>query len=363
MRDQFRIERYEMQLMRIRFLSVGMTLYAIAMIFLHDFMHEKLLYMFGGLFAVLIVFWLISGAVGATMGKKSKHGKEIVFLPIGIIMCLGIFVAEKRDWTELLWIEAFTLILFLAINVYALYLANYVKFVYANRDADYMAVYHVTLGNTRAYRLWYMITVLAVLCVAILPFWGPMNGLFSKLLDRMNSASGPATPVPIEVTIPPQGEITPAVSVHDSGFAPGTSGNNEVIAAILSAVLIVAIIAAAIFLGKIMISRITDAKTSMETDRIIDLKRTLIPIPTETIRVRDDSVADENAYARRIRRTFKRTVFDRYGDEDIPELTPTDLLGNVGENREVLLEKYEKARYSGIPCTADDVKAVRGPKQ
>jgi hypothetical protein len=32
------------------------------------------------------------------------------------------------------------------------------------------------------------------------------------------------------------------------------------------------------------------------------------------------------------------------------------------ENDDILLEKYEKARYSNIPCTPEDVKAVKPAK-
>ncbi|MBQ3980294.1 MAG: hypothetical protein II634_05820, partial [Lachnospiraceae bacterium] len=171
MKDQFRVDRYEMQLLRIRYLSVGMTLYALAALGLRIPMKDRMWMLFGGLFLTILLFWILSGMVGNTVGKKSKYGKEMTFLPIGVGILIALIVAEYLKHTELVWMESLTLILFLAMNVYAIYLTNYVRFVYANRDADYMAVYHVTLGNTRAYRLWYMITVLAVLCVAILPIW------------------------------------------------------------------------------------------------------------------------------------------------------------------------------------------------
>ena len=350
MRDQFRIERYEMQLLRIRFLSVGMTLYALAAIYLRIPFKDRLWMLFGGLFLTLLIFWGLSGMVGSTVGKKSKRGKELTFLPIGVGILAAVIVAEYIDKTELFWMESFTLILFLAVNVYAIYLTNYVRFVYANRDADYMAVYHVTLGNTRAYRLWYMITVFAVLSVAILPIWGLFDGATTEITVTPTPASGDVDPQEEEI-------ITPAPEHKDS------TANLAWIGVMIKLFLAACIIVSAYFLARSMLSRITDAKTSMETDRVIDLKRILIPIQEETVRLRDDNVYDENTYARRIRRTFKRTVFDRYGDVDIPELTPTDLLGKEDEGSDVLLEKYEKARYSDIPCTADDVKAVREPKK
>ena len=360
MRDQFRIERYEMQLLRIRFLSVGMTLYALAAIYLRIPFKDRLWMLFGGLFLTLLIFWGLSGMVGSTVGKKSKRGKELTFLPIGVGILAAVIVAEYLDKTELFWMESFTLILFLAVNVYAIYLTNYVRFVYANRDADYMAVYHVTLGNTRAYRLWYMITVFAVLSVAILPIWGLFDGAWSNLLKSQKATTEiTVTPTPTSGDVDPQEEeiITPAPEHKDS------TANLAWIGVMIKLFLAACIIVSAYFLARSMLSRITDAKTSMETDRVIDLKRILIPIQEETVRLRDDNVYDENTYARRIRRTFKRTVFDRYGDVDIPELTPTDLLGKEDEGSDVLLEKYEKARYSDIPCTADDVKAVREPKK
>ena len=38
---------------------------------------------------------------------------------------------------------------------------------------------------------------------------------------------------------------------------------------------------------RILMTKITDAKTSMETDHVIDLKKTLIPIQDEVVRIRD----------------------------------------------------------------------------
>ena len=148
MKDQFRVDRYEMQLLRIRYLSVGMTLYALAALGLRIPMKDRMWMLFGGLFLTILLFWILSGMVGNTVGKKSKYGKEMTFLPIGVGILIALIVAEYLKHTELVWMESLTLILFLAMNVYAIYLTNYVRFVYANRDADYMAVYRVSLGNT-----------------------------------------------------------------------------------------------------------------------------------------------------------------------------------------------------------------------
>lgn len=359
MKDQFRVDRYEMQLLRIRYLSVGMTLYALAALGLRIPMKDRMWMLFGGLFLTILLFWILSGMVGNTVGKKSKYGKEMTFLPIGVGILIALIVAEYLKHTELVWMESLTLILFLAMNVYAIYLTNYVRFVYANRDADYMAVYHVTLGNTRAYRLWYMITVLAVLCVAIIPIWHIFDNAWSRILE-------PKEPTEQVETPPPGSSITdtPEEEEQQQTAKPENSSKDlSWIGVAIKCFLAVMLLLAMIVLAKSMSSRITDAKTSMETDRVIDLKRILVPIQDETVRLRDDNVYDENTYARRIRRTFKRTVFDRYGDREIPELTPTDLLGHTAENREVLLEKYEKARYSEIPCTPEDVRAVREPKK
>jgi len=362
MKDQFRVERYEMQLMRIRYLSVGMMLYAVGALFVYSFLSKNLWLLFGGAAVVLLVFWFLSGMVGGTIGKKSKNGKEFIYLPIvlaGILISL-ILADIVFDSTELVWVETFLLALALATNIYAIYLMRYIRFVYANRDADYMAVYHVTLGNTRAYRLWYLFTVLAVLSVAILPIWNPFDNLWGRIKTRSRTDN--------TVTVTP----TPDTSVPDSSPEVEPDANTtperppadlKWLGTLIKIVVSVMIVFAGVLVVRSMLVRITDAKTSMETDRIIDLKRVLIAVPDETVRTRDDTVLDENTYARRIRRTFKRTVFDRFGNEDIPELTPTALLGNRDENEDVLLEKYEKARYSDIPCTADDVKAVKEPKK
>ncbi|MBO4766899.1 MAG: hypothetical protein J5532_06345 [Lachnospiraceae bacterium] len=360
MRDQFRIERYEMQLLRIRYLSVGLTLYAIAAVFLTEVVKSRLWMLFGGLFVTVLVFWMISGAVGGSFGKKSKYGKEVTFLPIGVVILGCMIVAEVLESTELLWLETFTVVFFIAINVYALYLRNYVRFVYANRDADYMAVYHVTLGNTRAYRLWYMFTILAVLSVAILPIWGIFDGFWKNIFKK--GASGGASPTPVLTPASPTETVPEPGFLSDLVVEPSHSSWPEWVGVAMSVFFAAIILLGAVILVKSMLTKVTDAKTSMETDRVIDLKRILVPVHEEVSRTRDDNVYDENAYARRIRRTFKRTVFDRYGDEDIPELTPSDLLEHGTENREILLEKYEKARYSDIPCTADDAKAVRPTK-
>ncbi|MBQ2558503.1 MAG: hypothetical protein II553_05785, partial [Lachnospiraceae bacterium] len=336
MKDQFRVDRYEMQLLRIRYLSVGMTLYALAALGLRIPMKDRMWMLFGGLFLTILLFWILSGMVGNTVGKKSKYGKEMTFLPIGVGILIALIVAEYLKHTELVWMESLTLILFLAMNVYAIYLTNYVRFVYANRDADYMAVYHVTLGNTRAYRLWYMITVLAVLCVAILPIWHIFDNAWSRILEPKEPTEQVETPPPgSSITDTPEEE-----EQQQTAKPENPSKDLSWIGVAIKCFLAVMLLLAMIVLAKSMSSRITDAKTSMETDRVIDLKRILVPIQDETVRLRDDNVYDENTYARRIRRTFKRTVFDRYGDREIPELTPTDLLGHTAENREVLLEKY-----------------------
>lgn len=368
MRDQFRLERYELQLFYIRHISVFMILYSIALVaYLHRPLGDRLWLMLLCGVAVVVFARLWAGFFSGMFTKKNRRGHEVVFLPLGLILFACYTIASMYDFEETSWVEMILLIAFLGLNIYAIYLAHYVRFVQGNRDADYMAVYHVTLGNLRAYRLWYLATCLLVISVAILPFWGPLNrfwkNLIHSIVDRMNKGSAGPTPTPGtgvgDITLTPTptpGTVTNATS----GGMGGTVGT------ILYIIIGLFIIFATIQLVRIMLTRITDAKTSMETDHVIDLKKALVPLPSdEVIRTRNDDVIDENVYARRIRRTFKRTIFDKFGDVDIPEKTPEELLGTgvQHETDDVLLEKYEKARYSNIPCTPDDVKAVKGPKQ
>ena len=370
MKDQFRIQRYELQLFYIRHFSVFLIMYAIALVaYVHKLMGDRLWLMIlgiaGALILARIVAWVFTGMF---MSKSGKGGHEIVFLPLGLIVFICYMVAGMLDLQETSWVEMIILIAFIAMNIYAIYLKHYVKFVRVNRDADYMAVYHVTLGNLRAYRLWYLATALLVLSIAILPMWKSLNKLWSRIikslserfnLAQLNSPNIPATEPGSPVT------PTPEIIGGDGFTVPTDSGGLSETAVNIIYILIGAFLLFATYqMVRVLMTKITDAKTSMETDHVIDLKKTLIPIQDEVIRVRDDDVIDENAYARKIRRTFKRTVFDKFGDVDIPEKTPEELLGTgmPQENDDILLEKYEKARYSNIPCTPEDVKAVKPAK-
>ncbi|MBR4812956.1 MAG: hypothetical protein IKZ69_03515 [Lachnospiraceae bacterium] len=365
MRDQFRLERYEMQLFVMRHICVFLILYSIALlVYLHRLFNDSIWLMLLGTVAVVVLARLVAGFFSGMILKKNRKGHELVFLPLGAIIFVCYAYSAMREYDMLSWVELILLVLFLGLNIYAMYLVRYIRFVESNRDADYMAVYHVTIGNLRAYRLWYLSTILLVLSVAILPIWGPFNRFWanwiSKMSSRLNAANqgggGAITPVPVDVT--PTPDISGAVT------EAAASGSNQWIVTVIYIVLGAFIIFATVQMARIMLTKITDSKTSMETDRIIDLKKAIMPIQDEVIRVRDDSVIDENAYARRIRRTFKRAVFDRFGDVDIPEKTPEELLGTgrPQETDDILLEKYEKARYSNIPCTQDDVKAIRPQK-
>ena len=366
MRDQFRLERYEMQLFTMRHICVFLILYSIALLaYLHRLFGDRLWLMLLGTAVVIVLARLWAGFFSGMFLKKNRKGHEVIFLPLGVIPFGCYAYSSMRGYDMLSWVELILLFIFLGLNVYAIYLAHYVRFVESNRDADYMAVYHVTIGNLRAYRLWYLSTILLVLSVAILPLWGPLNRLWTnwiqKMSDRLQAANsgggGTVTPVPTDIT-PTPADIPGAVTEAAS------SGSNQWLVTVIYIVIGAFLIFATVQMVRIMLTKITDAKTSMETDRIIDLKKAILPIQDEVIRVRDDSVIDENAYARRIRRTFKRAVFDRFGDVDIPEKTPEELLGTgmPQETDDVLLEKYEKARYSNIPCTPDDVKAIRPQK-
>ena len=186
--------------------------------------------------------------------------------------------------------------------------------------------------------------------------------MLSTLASRLKRDPSPGTWDPETGTNLPDIPFNPEEPLQP--VVEAAEGGTSALIIIAYIFLSVFIIFAMIQMVRILMTRITDAKTSMETDRVIDLKKTLLPIQDEVIRIRDDNVVDENAYARRIRRTFKRAVFDRFGDVDIPERTPEELLGTgrPQENDDVLLEKYEKARYSNIPCTPEDVKAVRPQK-
>lgn len=370
MKDQFRLQRYELQLFYIRHISIFVILYSIALVaYVHKLLGDSVWWMviIGAVVVLIARFWagLFSGMV-TSRGNNSKK-RELVFLPLGLIIFICYMVAGMLNLTETTWAEMILLIFFIGLNIYAIYLAHYVKFVRVNRDADYMAVYHVTLGNTRAYRLWYLATGLLVLSVAILPMWDSLNSFWKRIirslserfsLDKLNSPTIPATEHGVDVITPTPG--------FEGGFevaAPGGSSNPWVVKIIY--ILVVAFLLFATYqMVRILMTKITDAKTSMETDDIIDLKKTLFVIQDEVVRTRTDDVADENAYARKIRRTFKRTVFDKFGDVDIPEKTPEELLGTgvPQENDDILLEKYEKARYSNIPCTPEDVKAVKPTK-
>ena len=371
MKDQFRIQRYELQLFYIRHFSVFLILYAIALVaYVHKPLGDRLWLMILCIAGVLILARLFAGLFTGMFMSKNKNGShEIVFLPLGLIVFICYMVAGMLDLQEVSWVEMIILIGFIGLNIYAIYLKHYVKFVRVNRDADYMAVYHVTLGNLRAYRLWYLATGLLVLSVAILPMWKALNRFWSRIIrnlsERFNLANlnsptipstepGGATPTP-----------TPDAFLGGGGTVPDAGGGLSETAVNIIYILVGAFLLFATYqMVRILMTKITDAKTSMETDHVIDLKKTLLPIPDEVVRVRDDDVIDENAYARKIRRTFKRTVFDKFGDVDIPEKTPEELLGTgvPQENDDILLEKYEKARYSNIPCTPEDVKAVKPAK-
>lgn len=368
MRDQFRLERYEVQLFTLRYICVFIILYAVGLVaYLHVLFKDKLWLMILGAVAIIVIARFMAGFFSNMVSKKNKKGRELVFLPLGVIPFACYAFALMQGYEETSWVEMGLLILFVGIVVYGIYLAHYIRYVQGNRDADYMAVYHVTIGNLRAYRLWYLATVLLVLAVAILPFWKPLNNAWGRMLStlraRLDSGQNPGgwnaepgTNIPDVPFNPEEEPFEPLVEA-----AGGAASVATIIAYVLASAFI---IFAMVQMVRILMTKITDAKTSMETDRVIDLKKTLIPIQDEVVRIRDDNVVDENAYARRIRRTFKRAVFDRFGDVDIPERTPEELLGTgrPQENDDVLLEKYEKARYSNIPCTPEDVKAVRPQK-
>lgn len=367
MRDQFRLERYEVQLFTIRHICVFLILYSIALIaYLHTLFKDRLWLMLLGTIAIILIgrFW--AGMFTNMITKKNRKGQELFFLPLAVIPFGCYAFSAMRGYDMLSWVEMLILVVYVGMNIYAIYLSHYIRFVQANRDADYMAVYHVTLGNLRAYRLWFLSTILLVLAVAILPIWTPLNRLWTdwihRMAERMRSGGGTGT-----TTTTPVSDITATPTPISNGGAvgqPTAFGLNQWVVNILYIVIGAFLLFAMVQMVRIMVTKITDAKTSMETDRVIDLKKAILPIQDEVVRVRDDSVIDENVYARRIRRTFKRTVFDRFGDVDIPEKTPEELLGTgvPQETDDILLEKYEKARYSNIPCTPDDVKAVRPQK-
>ena len=369
MRDQFRIERYEAKMYNIRYLSVGIILYSVALIaYVHTLLKDNVWLMLLGLGATLLVFRMLAGFFGGIFSKKSKRGREVIFLPLAVIIFACYAIAGARNYTETSWVEMIALVLFLGMGVYALYLAHYVRFVNSNKDADYMAIYHVTLGNFRAYRLWYLVTILVVVAIAVMPFWNGINSLWKGILAGFSkrwSQGGSSAPQDSNPT-GETAELTPAPdeggAVFDNIFGDALSETAQKVILVLIALFV---LFCAFQAFRILLVKITDAKTSMATDHIIDLKKTAVipPVPDEVIRLRNDDVFDENSYARRIRRTFKRAVFDRYGNDDVPEKTPQELLGRKSDDNEILLEKYEKARYSNIPCTAEDVKAVKAPKQ
>lgn len=362
MRKTYRLLDYEKQLYRFRFVFLGLCFYSVAAIVMDNFVRDNLYILLGALVVFAGGSYLLGCLFSNLLSEKRNNRKERVFWALGFVNIAAYLISAAMECLGLQYVELIALFLFVALAVYALYLAHLIGYMKDNRDVEKEAMHHVIIGNMRAFRLWYLVVTLVVLSFAVLPVWTLFDSIWKWFINVIRSLLGNHLNFDSTVKNPELNigdALNPdAESILNVSAKTGKTGSfwTEILPFLILAVIFMVL---AYCLGKFLISKINDQRTTMMTDRVIDLKFSASEYRDEIIRTRNEDVDEDNVYAKRIRKTFKRTVFDRFGEQDIPEKTPEELLNRADGSHEVLLEKYEKARYSDIPCTSDDVKAVK----